>query len=78
MLSHLGITGACNVLGGLSALMSIILFVLIWKGEAVHAHSPFCNALRSGDNNLEVSDANRNPVDPLMVWNSFISTITAH
>ncbi|KAJ5578603.1 MFS general substrate transporter [Penicillium hispanicum] len=37
MLSHLGVSGTCSLLGGLSALMSIIPFLLIWKGEGIRA-----------------------------------------
>jgi hypothetical protein len=67
MLSHLGITGACSLLGGLSALMSVVPFVLIWKGEAIRSRSRFCNALNSGDDDPEVTHVNRNPVEALVV-----------
>jgi hypothetical protein len=63
MLSHIGIAGACSLLGGLSALMSIVPFVLIWKGEAMRARSPFCNALKSDDDDLEVPHMTRSPVE---------------
>ncbi|KAJ5427219.1 MFS general substrate transporter [Penicillium sp. CMV-2018d] len=45
MLSHLGIAGTCSLLGGLSALMSVIPFLLIWKGEVIRSRSLFCNTL---------------------------------
>ncbi|CAI7567141.1 unnamed protein product [Penicillium pancosmium] len=63
MLSHLGIAGACSLLGGLSALMTIVPFVLIWKGEAMRARSPFCNALKSDDDDLKVSHMTPIPVE---------------
>lgn len=63
MLSHLGIAGACSLLGGLSALMSIVPFVLIWKGETMRARSPFCNALKSDNDNLTVSRMTHNSVE---------------
>lgn len=47
MLSCLGTVGTCSLLGGLSALMSIIPFLLIWKGEAIRSRSHFCNTLKS-------------------------------
>ncbi|KAJ5402361.1 MFS general substrate transporter [Penicillium crustosum] len=46
MLSHLGIAGTCSLLGGLSALMSVIPFILIWKGEVIRSRSHFCNTLK--------------------------------
>jgi hypothetical protein len=72
MLSHLGITRACSLLGGISALMSIVPFVLIWRGEAMRTRSPFCNALKTCDNNLEASHVNRSPVEPLLVRESLV------
>ena len=47
MLSRLGVSGTCSLLGGLSALISIIPFVLIWKGGSIRARSRFCSALKS-------------------------------
>lgn len=46
MFEHLGISGALSLLGGLSALMSMIPFIFIWKGESIRAKSKFCNALK--------------------------------
>lgn len=39
MFSHLGISGACSLLGCLSALMSVIPFVFIWKGKSLRSRS---------------------------------------
>ncbi|KAH8680285.1 hypothetical protein BGZ61DRAFT_66113 [Ilyonectria robusta] len=33
MFSNFGIAGACGLLAGLSALMSVVPFIFIWKGE---------------------------------------------
>ncbi|KAL2759835.1 hypothetical protein ACRALDRAFT_1079201 [Sodiomyces alcalophilus JCM 7366] len=46
MFDRLGIAGACSLLGGLSALMCVIPFLFIWKGETIRANSRFCIALR--------------------------------
>lgn len=46
MFDELGISGACAVLGGLSAAMSIIPFIFLWKGQAIRNRSQFCIALR--------------------------------
>ncbi|KAF4460933.1 Polyamine transporter 3 [Fusarium albosuccineum] len=46
MFRRLNISGACSLLGGLSALMCIIPFVFIWKGPSIRARSRFCIALR--------------------------------
>jgi hypothetical protein len=46
MFTKLGIAGACSLLGGLSALMCIIPFIFIWKGEQIRARSKFCIALK--------------------------------
>lgn len=46
MFQNLGISGACSLLGGLSVLMSIIPFILIFKGEKIRAKSKFCSALK--------------------------------
>ncbi|CAI7636496.1 unnamed protein product [Penicillium glandicola] len=55
MLSHLGISGTCSLLGGLSALMSVIPFLLIWKGEVIRSRSHFCNTLKDKDQTSETS-----------------------
>ncbi|RYP70901.1 hypothetical protein DL771_005151 [Monosporascus sp. 5C6A] len=44
--AQLGISGACSLLGGLSALMCVIPFIFFWKGERLRAGSKFCMALR--------------------------------
>lgn len=46
MFDKLGILGACAVLGGLSAAMSVIPFIFLWKGQAIRDRSQFCIALR--------------------------------
>ncbi|KFA78941.1 hypothetical protein S40288_00613 [Stachybotrys chartarum IBT 40288] len=46
MFDSLGISGACSLLGGLSALMCFIPFIFIWKGPTIRARSRFCIALR--------------------------------
>ena len=46
MFDDLGISGACSLLGGLSAGMCIIPFIFIWKGPSIRARSKFCIALR--------------------------------
>ncbi|EGX88490.1 Major facilitator superfamily transporter [Cordyceps militaris CM01] len=46
MFDRLGIAGACSLLGGLLAVMCVIPFIFIWKGEAIRARSKFCVALR--------------------------------
>lgn len=46
MCDNLGISGACAVLGGLSAAMSVIPFIFLWKGQAIRNRSRFCIALR--------------------------------
>lgn len=46
MFDHMGISGACAVLGGLSAGMSIIPFIFLWKGHKLRERSHFCTALR--------------------------------
>ncbi|KAK1625667.1 major facilitator superfamily transporter [Colletotrichum phormii] len=46
MFNKLGIAGACSLLGGFSAIMCIIPFIFIWKGEQIRAGSRFCIALR--------------------------------
>lgn len=46
MFARLGISGACALLGGLSAAMCVIPFVFIWKGPDIRARSRFCIALK--------------------------------
>ena len=46
MFNRLEISGACSLLGGLSALMCVIPFVFVWKGPVLRERSPFCIALR--------------------------------
>ncbi|GAB0135935.1 hypothetical protein EsDP_00004255 [Epichloe bromicola] len=46
MFDKLGISGACAVLGGLSAAMSVIPFIFLWKGQAIRDRSQSCIALR--------------------------------
>ena len=46
MFRRLGISGACSLLGGLSALMCIIPFIFFMKGERLRAGSKFCMALK--------------------------------
>lgn len=46
MFKSLGISGACAMLGGLSAGMCVIPFVFIWKGSVIRRRSRFCLALR--------------------------------
>ncbi|TDZ67340.1 Citrinin biosynthesis cluster MFS transporter mrr1 [Colletotrichum trifolii] len=53
MFARLGIAGACSLLGGLSALMCVIPFVFIWKGEKIREGSRFCAALRERKEELE-------------------------
>ncbi|KAM3490371.1 hypothetical protein MY3957_006311 [Beauveria namnaoensis] len=52
MFDRLGIAGACSLLGGLLAVMCIIPFIFIWKGEAIRARSKFCVALRERSEKL--------------------------
>lgn len=46
MFEQLGIAGACSLLGGILAVMCIIPFIFIWKGEAIRSKSKFCVALQ--------------------------------
>ena len=46
MFGDLGISGACSLLGGLSAGMCLIPFIFLWKGPDIRAKSKFCIALR--------------------------------
>lgn len=46
MFARLGVSGACSLLGGLSALMCILPFLFIWKGPDIRARSRFCIALK--------------------------------
>ncbi|KAK8920455.1 Polyamine transporter 3 [Metarhizium anisopliae] len=60
MFNQLGISGACAVLGGLSAAMSVIPFVFLWKGQAIRNKSPFCIALRQmKEDSLRQEEQNR-------------------
>ncbi|KAL0940345.1 Polyamine transporter 3 [Colletotrichum truncatum] len=53
MFNRLGIAGACSLLGGLSAIMCVIPFIFIWKGEQIRANSKFCIALRERKADME-------------------------
>lgn len=53
MFNRLGIAGACSLLGGFSAVMCIIPFIFIWKGEEIRAGSRFCIALRERKAEME-------------------------
>ncbi|KKK20387.1 hypothetical protein P175DRAFT_0553276 [Aspergillus ochraceoroseus IBT 24754] len=46
LFDHLGVAGACSLLGGLSVVMCVIPFVFIWKGDQIRAKSHFCNMLK--------------------------------
>ncbi|RFU78856.1 bicyclomycin resistance [Trichoderma arundinaceum] len=46
MFTKLGISGACALLGGLSAVMCILPLIFIWKGPSIRARSRFCTELR--------------------------------
>ncbi len=46
MFSKLGISGACSLLGGISAVMCAIPFIFIRKGPSIRGRSRFCIALR--------------------------------
>lgn len=46
MFQSLGVSGACALLGGLSAGMCVIPFIFIIKGPAIRAGSKFCIALK--------------------------------
>jgi hypothetical protein len=46
MFDKLGISGACALIGGLSAGMCIIPFIFIWKGPSIRSRSRFCVTLR--------------------------------
>ncbi|KAL4779197.1 MFS general substrate transporter [Aspergillus varians] len=52
MFDRLGVSGACSLLGGLSALMCVIPFVFIWKGNEIRERSAFCNALKEKEKDL--------------------------
>jgi hypothetical protein len=43
---RLGISGACSLIGGLSAVMCVIPFIFIWKGSGIRSRSKFCIALK--------------------------------
>jgi len=53
MFTRLGISGACSTLGGLSALMCVIPYVFVWKGESLRARSKFCIALKKRKEEME-------------------------
>ncbi|KAH6606759.1 bicyclomycin resistance [Trichoderma cornu-damae] len=46
MFAKLGISGACSLFGGLSAVMCILPLIFIWKGPSIRARSQFCSELR--------------------------------
>ena len=43
---RLGVAGACSLLGGLSAVMCVVPYIFVWKGETIRARSRFCLALK--------------------------------
>ncbi|KAI9158623.1 MFS-type efflux pump MFS2 [Paramyrothecium foliicola] len=53
MFNSLGISGACSLLGGLSALMCLIPFIFIWKGPMLRSRSRFCIALQEQKEELQ-------------------------
>lgn len=53
MFDRLGVAGACSLLGGLSAVMCVVPFVFIWKGEQIRAGSRFRIALRERKEDME-------------------------
>ena len=53
MFSHLGIAGACSLLGGLSLPMCTIPFIFIWQGQRIRANSRFCIALKERKEDLQ-------------------------
>lgn len=55
MFARLGISGACSLLAGLSALMCAIPFAFFCQGERLRAGSHFCIALR--EKKLEMEQA---------------------
>ena len=57
MLKNVGIPGTCSLLGGLSAVMSIVPFLLIWKGSAIRSRSRF----RQGPDDQERKDPSQSP-----------------
>lgn len=46
MFRDLGISGACSLLGGLTAGMCLLPFIFIWKGPSIRARSKLCIMLR--------------------------------
>lgn len=46
LFERLGIAGACSLLAGLSAVMCMIPFWFIWKGDQIRAGSKYCIALK--------------------------------
>ncbi|KAH6666501.1 major facilitator superfamily transporter [Plectosphaerella plurivora] len=59
MFQRLGIAGACSLLGGLSAIMCIIPFIFIWKGERIRQGSKFCIALKQQKDDAARKDEER-------------------
>lgn len=59
MINNLGIFKTCAILGSLSAAMSIIPFIFLWKGEAMRQKSPFCIALRKRKEELQQAEQQR-------------------
>ncbi|KXJ96418.1 major facilitator superfamily domain-containing protein [Microdochium bolleyi] len=59
MFARLGISGACSLLGGLSALMCVIPYVFVWKGESLRSRSKFCIALKKQKEELERKEERR-------------------
>lgn len=54
MFTDLGVPGACSLLGGLSALMSVIPFIFIWKLKEIKQRSKFCNMLKEEKNRAQL------------------------
>ena len=46
MFAKLGISGACSLLGGLTAFACIIPFIFIWKGDRIRDNSKFCRIIK--------------------------------
>ncbi|KAK8129381.1 bicyclomycin resistance protein, partial [Apiospora kogelbergensis] len=60
MFARLGVAGACSLLAGLSALMCVIPFIFIWKGEQIRAGSKFCAELKRFKAEMEAARVARN------------------
>ncbi|KND94032.1 Polyamine transporter 3 [Tolypocladium ophioglossoides CBS 100239] len=54
MFATLGISGACALLGGLSAGMCVIPFIFIWKGPSIRSRSRFCIALKERKEEMQM------------------------